>query len=69
MTMLPRVAIVYLAYNTHKYLPEIFESLRNLDYPKEKLDIIAVDNASKDGSAAWLHAQEGVTFFPNERRE
>ena len=64
--MLPRVAIVYLAYNTHKYLDEVFSSLRELNYPKDRLEIIAVDNDSKDDSSKWLHAQEGITFFPSE---
>jgi GT2 family glycosyltransferase len=63
--MQPKVAIIYLAYNTHKYLDEVFSSLRQLNYPKDRLEIIAVDNDSKDESAAWLHQQEGITFFPS----
>ena len=64
--MLPRVAIVYLSYNGKKYLDEVFSSLRQLNYPEAKLEIIAVDNDSKDGSAEWLRTQEGITFFPSE---
>ncbi len=65
-SMHPKVSIIYLAYNTHKYLDEVFSSLRQLNYPKDRLEIIAVDNDSKDESAAWLHKQEGITFFPSE---
>ena len=63
--MLPRVAIIYLSYNTRKYLPEVFDSVRKLNYPAEKLEIIAVDNDSKDGSAQWLREQEGITYLPS----
>lgn len=65
--MLPRVAIIYLAFNTRPYLEEVFFSLHRLNYPSEKLQIIVVDNDSKDGSQAWLRTQEGMTFFPNEK--
>jgi GT2 family glycosyltransferase len=65
--MLPRVAIIYLCYNTRKYLPDVFTSLRALNYPKEKLEIVAVDNDSKDGSPDWLREQQGITYFPSEK--
>ncbi|MBI4435263.1 glycosyltransferase family 2 protein [Candidatus Uhrbacteria bacterium] len=63
--MLPRVAIIYLCYNNRSYLPEVFESLRTLNYPSEKLEIIVVDNDSKDGSPDWLREQSGITFLPS----
>jgi GT2 family glycosyltransferase len=63
--MLPRVAVVYLAFNTRHYLDEVFSSLRQLNYPKDKLEIIVVDNDSKDGSVDWLRQQEDITFFPS----
>lgn len=64
---LPRVAIVYLSYNSRAYLPDVFDSITKLNYPKEKLELIVVDNASTDGSVEWLHKQKGITFFPNEK--
>ena len=63
--MLPRVAIIYLCYNNRSYLPEVFESLRALNYPSEKLEIVVVDNDSKDGSQEWLEGQKGVTYMPS----
>src|SRR3990167_755161 len=65
--MLPRVAIIYLSYHSRSYLEEVFFSLRKLDYPAEKLDIIVVDNASTDGSQEWLRAQKGIIFFPSQK--
>jgi len=37
-----------------KYLPELFSSLAKVDYPREALEIILVDNASSDNSIVWL---------------
>ncbi len=63
--MMPRVAIVYLCYNNRSYLTDVFESLKRLNYPAEHLDIIAVDNDSKDGSQDWLREQTGITYLPS----
>lgn len=62
--MLPKVAIVYLSYNSRPYLEQVFLSLERLNYPKDKLEVIAVDNASPDGSAEELRKLAGITFFP-----
>ena len=62
--MLPKVAIVYLSYNSRPYLEQVFLSLERLNYPKDKLEVIVVDNASPDGSAEELRKIAGVTFFP-----
>lgn len=63
--MLPRVAIIYLCHNNCSYLPDVFESLACLKYPREKLEIVIVDNDSKDESPDWLRQQSGITFLPS----
>ncbi|MEI6511091.1 MAG: glycosyltransferase family 2 protein [Candidatus Uhrbacteria bacterium] len=72
--MKPTVAIIYLAYNTSAYLERVFLSVEQLDYPKESLHLIVVDNASSDGSADWIRENvvpksekelPRVTFFPS----
>lgn len=72
--MKPTVAIIYLAYNTSAYLERVFLSVAELDYPKEALHLIVVDNASSDGSAEWIRENvvpksekqmPRVTFFPS----
>jgi len=63
--MLPRVAIVYLSYNSKPYIDEVFSSIDRLNYPKEKLGVIVVDNDSPDGSAEVFREMEGITFFPS----
>ena len=64
--MMPHVAIVYLSYNGISYLDEVLAALRALDYPKDRLELIIVDNASHDGSQEYLRQVEDVTVFLNE---
>ncbi|MDD3520947.1 MAG: glycosyltransferase [Actinomycetota bacterium] len=47
---LPSVSVITVNYNGEIYLKNLFESLNSLDYPKDKIQIIMVDNASTDGS-------------------
>lgn len=50
----PSVAIVYLSFQSRPYIDEVVSSVANLDYPKEKLSLIIVDNASVDESAEYI---------------
>ncbi|MEM0481126.1 MAG: glycosyltransferase [Candidatus Aenigmatarchaeota archaeon] len=45
---LPKVSVLIAAYNEEKNIGKCLESLRNINYPKEKLEIIVVDDGSKD---------------------
>ena len=40
----PRVAIVYLSYHSDEYIDEAFSAVSNLNYSKENLALIVVDN-------------------------
>lgn len=65
---LPRASIVILNLNGRHHLQGCFESLAKLDYPKEKLELILVDNASNDGSIEEMRQQHSdVRLFVNER--
>ncbi len=44
----PSVSIVIPAYNEEKTIAKTIDSVLNLDYPKEKLEIIVVDDGSID---------------------
>lgn len=46
----PVVSIVVPAYNESAYISESIRTLLSLDYPKEKLDLIIVDDGSTDDS-------------------
>ena len=45
---LPKVSIIIPAYNEEKNIEDVLRSATNLDYPKEKLEIILVDDGSTD---------------------
>ncbi|MBU0646232.1 glycosyltransferase family 2 protein [Patescibacteria group bacterium] len=72
--MLPKVAIIYLSYNSRPYLDDVVLSLEQLNYPKDQLDLIIVDNASPDNSTDLIRetvlpksgqSLPEVTFFPS----
>lgn len=46
----PFVSIVVPVKNGEKVLPRLIESLLNVDYPKDKMEIILVEDGSKDRS-------------------
>lgn len=48
----PHITIVIPAYNEETYLPECLAALTKQNYPKEKYEIIVVDNNSTDRTAA-----------------
>jgi cellulose synthase/poly-beta-1,6-N-acetylglucosamine synthase-like glycosyltransferase len=58
----PKVAIVVPAYNEEKGLPATIRSLVALNYPKDKLEIIVVDDGSTDRS---LEVAREFTTYPN----
>lgn len=76
--MTPRVAIIYLSYNTRPFIDEVVSSLENLRYPKDRLAFVIVDNHSPDGSADVIRERvlpksgvslPRVTFFENPTNE
>ncbi|OGJ54733.1 hypothetical protein A3D11_01430 [Candidatus Peribacteria bacterium RIFCSPHIGHO2_02_FULL_49_16] len=54
MSFLPRASIIVPVHNAEHTIAECIESLLNLDYPKEHLEIIVVENASTDETPAAL---------------
>lgn len=65
----PTVTLVFLVYNRRD---ELRESLRRMlvesDYPPERVDVIVVDNASTDGSAAMVRDEfPGVELVIRDR--
>ena len=50
----PLVSVVVPVYNAEKFLPECINSLLNMDYPADKMEIIFVNNNSTDGSSFIL---------------
>jgi len=51
----PTVTVVFLAYNRRQELRlSLTKTLEELEYPPEALEVVVVDNASTDGTAAML---------------
>ena len=50
----PLISIVTVNYNGIKFLSGLFNSILNLSYPSEKIQIIMVDNGSSDGSVDFV---------------
>jgi len=65
--MEPEVSIIVPVYNGEKNIAECIESLLNLDYPREKLEIIIVDNNSKDRTKEIIEKYEVKYLFEARR--
>lgn len=55
MSRTPFVSIIIVNYNGKHLLSDCLHSLTELDYPKDKYEVIVVDNNSNDDSAAFVH--------------
>ena len=53
-TSLPFVSIITVNFNGIFFLKTLFDSIASLDYPKEKLQVIMVDNGSTDCSVSFV---------------
>lgn len=53
---LPFVSVIIVNWNGKKWLKDCFESLENLNYPKNKYEVIMGDNASTDDSVDYVKA-------------
>jgi hypothetical protein len=57
----PKVSVIIVNYNGESVLRRCFHSIANQDWPRDRLQIIVVDNASTDGSVAYMRqAWNGV---------
>lgn len=65
---IPKVTICVPAYNEEKTLSKTVQSLLDLDYPKDKLEIIIVDDGSKDKTyeIAKKFEKYGVKVFTKQ---
>ena len=56
---LPGCTVIVPAYNEGKHVAETLFSLLESDYPAEKIQIIAINDGSKDDTLSWIrYAQE-----------
>ncbi|MBI4321366.1 MAG: glycosyltransferase [Chloroflexi bacterium] len=63
---LPTISVIVVNYNGRDHLDACFRSLYAIAYPKEKLELILVDNCSIDGSQEFMSAHfPGVKIIGN----
>ncbi|MFP3950267.1 MAG: glycosyltransferase [Candidatus Micrarchaeia archaeon] len=64
----PRISVVVPAYNEEKNIARCLDSLLNSDYPRNKLEILVVDDGSTDNTLkiAKKYEDKGVKVFHKE---
>jgi alpha-1,3-rhamnosyltransferase len=55
---LPLVTVVIASYHHLAFLEEAVASVREQDYPSDKVELIIMDDASKDGSQDWIRKNQ-----------
>jgi len=56
----PGVTVILPAHNEQARLPRAIQGLVNLDYPRERLEVIFVSDGSTDGTNDILKSIEGL---------
>ncbi len=65
---LPRCSIVILNLNGRHHLKPCFDTLRALDYPEDRFEVVLVENGSTDGSVEEMRRDHAwVRLIENER--
>jgi hypothetical protein len=57
VSSLPRASVAIVNWNGRHLLADCLPSVAALDYPRADLEIVVVDNGSRDGSVEWLRAE------------
>jgi len=64
---MPLVSIIIVNYNGKRFLKDCFDSLPALNYPKNRLEIIMIDNSSHDDSIEYVKRQyPRIKVFKND---
>lgn len=62
----PRISIIIPAYNEELNLPIVLKALKRLDYPRDKMEVIVVDDGSTDDTAR-VAEKHGVRVVRHEK--
>ena len=52
--VLPLVSIILVGYNSKSHFDSCFSSLRKINYPRNRYEVILLDNDSQDGSVDYV---------------
>src|SRR3989344_3522033 len=57
------ISVVIPAYNKESCILDTINAVKNIDYPKDRIEIIVVDDGSRDKTAEIARKIEGIRFF------
>jgi glycosyltransferase involved in cell wall biosynthesis len=63
-----RISVVVPFFNSEKYIERCIEALLNQDYPKERYEIIFINNNSKDSSADIVREHPHIKLIDEQKR-
>ncbi len=58
--VLPKVAIIYLSYHSEPYWNLVLPALEKLDYPKDRLELIIVDNVHPEHGSSSVFLEKEI---------
>src|SRR5438477_11590109 len=58
------ISVIVPFYNEEGYVEQCVQALLSQDYPKERYEVILVDNNSSDRSADIVRRYPGITLLP-----
>lgn len=64
----PFISVIMPAFNVSQYLNDVFDALDEVDYPKNKLEIILVDNGSEDDTVAMAKERCAIVLEQPEAK-
>jgi len=68
MNTQPTISIIIPVYNEESIITSCLDALKQLNYPKDMLEIIVIDNNSKDKSADIVRSYPKVQYIFEERK-
>lgn len=60
LTNYPKIAIVYLSFHCEPYMDDVVSALKNITYPKDKLEFVIVDNPHPEYGSSVRYIEENV---------
>lgn len=68
LTKFPKISLLIPAYNEEKYISDTLKSALKIDYPKDKLDIIVIDDGSTDKTAEIVKKFKRVKLIQQKNK-
>ncbi len=59
----PFISVIICTFNRCTYLEALLQSLCNQEYPAEHMEVLVIDNASTDGTAAEIERLQHLTGY------